>query len=151
MMYSFETVQNHPFTTEDIFPLLCPVRENEWLDGWDYKMIHSNSGIIEKGCVFTTPHHDKEETVWSVTKHDTQSFEVSFVRVTPGKNVVNIDIRVEPAGDQQSKTHIRYAYVPLAPTDKTNTNDLKEEFMANMKWWEKAINYYLENGTMLKK
>lgn len=25
---------------ETVFPLLCPVREAEWLDGWQYAMIY---------------------------------------------------------------------------------------------------------------
>ena len=37
---------------EKVFPLLCPVREKDWLDGWNYKMIYSKSGLIEKNCVF---------------------------------------------------------------------------------------------------
>ena len=28
-------------TPEKVFPLLCPVREAEWLDGWQYAMIYS--------------------------------------------------------------------------------------------------------------
>ena len=39
---------------EIVFPLLCPVREVEWLDGWEYKMIYCVSGLIEKGAVFST-------------------------------------------------------------------------------------------------
>lgn len=25
---------------EQVFPLICPVRETEWLDGWRYRMIY---------------------------------------------------------------------------------------------------------------
>lgn len=39
---------------ETVFPLLCPVREAEWLDGWEYEMIYSMSGLIEKGAAFST-------------------------------------------------------------------------------------------------
>lgn len=151
MMHSFDFKQIHPFPAEDVFPLLCPVREIDWLDGWDYHMIHSNSGLIEEGCVFTTTHLDKEKTVWTVTKHNKQVFKVSFVRVTPNKNVVMIDISVEPVSDQQSKTHITYPYIHINSADNINSIGLEKDFITNMKWWEESINYYLENGVMLKR
>ena len=34
-----------------VFPLICPVRETEWLDGWgeQLEVIHSDSGLAEDG------------------------------------------------------------------------------------------------------
>lgn len=43
-----------PFPAEQIFPLLCPVREYDWIDHWDCEIIHSESGKAELGCVFQT-------------------------------------------------------------------------------------------------
>jgi len=37
-----------------VFPLLCPLREYEWIEGWQCEMLHSDSGIAEKNCVFRT-------------------------------------------------------------------------------------------------
>ncbi len=34
---------------EVVFPLLSPVREAEWIDGWSCEMIHSESGLAEEG------------------------------------------------------------------------------------------------------
>jgi len=48
---------------EKVFPLLCPAREAEWLDGWQYAMIYSDSGLIEEGAVFSTPHEGEENAV----------------------------------------------------------------------------------------
>jgi hypothetical protein len=36
-----------------VFPLICPVREAEWLDGWRYTMLFSVSGVVEQGAVFS--------------------------------------------------------------------------------------------------
>ncbi len=44
-------------------------------------MIYSTSGLVEKGAVFSTPHHDKNETVWMVTNYDTEKFQVDFSRL----------------------------------------------------------------------
>ena len=60
------------------YPLLCPVREADWFDGWQYNMIYSESGLVEEGAVFTTPHEGEEDTVWIVKKHDPKKHEVAF-------------------------------------------------------------------------
>jgi hypothetical protein len=34
---------------EEVFPLLCPVRETEWVRGWDPIVVYSHSGLAEPG------------------------------------------------------------------------------------------------------
>ena len=41
-------------TPDDIFPLLCPVREYEWLETWQCEMIYTKSGFTELDCIFKT-------------------------------------------------------------------------------------------------
>src|SRR2546427_12204443 len=50
-----EYTQTNDAPPEIVFPMLCPVREADWVPGWQYKMIYSKSGMAEAGCVFTTP------------------------------------------------------------------------------------------------
>jgi hypothetical protein len=137
---------------EQVFPLLCPVREKDWLDGWDYKMIHSKSGLIEKDCVFTTPNKGKLETIWQVTQYDKLNYKIEFLRLTPTENVVKINIRLEKISEQQTKAMIDYQYTALnEEQNKFIKTELKQSFTDSMKWWEKAINHYLKTGKMLKK
>ena len=49
-----QTINADPST---VFDLLCPVKEAEWLDGWDYTLLHSESGLAEEGCVFLPGYH----------------------------------------------------------------------------------------------
>ena len=37
-----------------VFPLLCPVREAEWIDGWNPIVVLTQSGYAEQDCVFVT-------------------------------------------------------------------------------------------------
>lgn len=135
---------------DKVFPLLCPVREKDWLDGWDYKMIHSKSGLIEKDCVFTTPHHGALDTVWQVTQHDPLRFRIEFLRVTPGENVVKIQIALFEKGPESTEARITYKYTALSDAqNKFLKEELESQFKSSMEWWEKAINYYLKNGVML--
>jgi hypothetical protein len=46
-----QTIQATP---DQVFPLLCPVREKEWLENWQYQMLYSESGLAETGAVFAT-------------------------------------------------------------------------------------------------
>ncbi len=39
--------------SEIVFPLLCPVRESEWIPGWEARVIHSDSGVAELDGVFS--------------------------------------------------------------------------------------------------
>ena len=41
-------------TPGQIFPLLCPVREADWIPGWETDWVISNSGVAEPGCMFQT-------------------------------------------------------------------------------------------------
>jgi hypothetical protein len=41
---------------KEIFQLLCPVREDDWIPGWreQRRLVYSESGLAELGCVFIT-------------------------------------------------------------------------------------------------
>ena len=39
---------------EDVFPLLCPKREEEWIPGWKCDTLWSRSGYNEEGAIFRT-------------------------------------------------------------------------------------------------
>ncbi len=91
-----------------VFPLLCPVREAEWAPGWKYRLIYSQSGFAELGCVFTTPNSDATETVWVVTHYDPFEFEIHFAWVRPSHIATRLEIVLTAAGDSQTHTRIRY-------------------------------------------
>ena len=137
---------------EVVFPLLCPVREKSWLDGWDYTMIYSVSGLIEEGCVFSTPHHGKHNTIWYVTVCDKVNYKIEFVRVTPEEEVVRINIGLTGRDDGTTTTTITYQYTALnEEKNEWLKTQFEDSFRESMIWWEKAINHYLRTGKMLKK
>src|ERR1039457_1890234 len=93
-----EFTQTNPAPPERVFPLLCPVREADWLPGWQYRLIYSDSGVAELGCVFTTPNPPASttrdgaasETTWIVSDHDPAAFCVAFVWIDPGQIITEI-------------------------------------------------------------
>ena len=120
---------------EEVFPLLCPVREKDCLDGWDYRMIYSSSGLIEKDCVFTTLHHGKFNTVWHLTQYDKVNYRIEFIRVTPSENVVKINIQLERVNKQETNAFISYQYTALSvEQNRFIETDLEKSFLKSMKW-----------------
>lgn len=145
-------VQHIQASPESVFPLLCPVREADWLDGWRYKMIHSESGVAEDGCVFSTETAVSPETIWTVTKHDRVAGEIEFVRVTAEILATRLRIRLEPAPGNATSVHIRYTHTPIGPAgvDFIEKHHSPEAFAQSMSWWEKSMNHYLETGKLLR-
>lgn len=137
---------------DEVFPLLCPVREAEWLDGWQYAMIYSESGLIEEGAVFSTPHEGEEDTVWIVTKHDPREREVEFARFTHESRVCVLKIEVRPEESGSSHVDISYTYTGLTPAGNDFIDNFSEDgFLDAVTFWEKSMNHYLQTGTKLRK
>ncbi len=139
-------------TPEAVIPLLCPVREGEWLDGWDARctLVYSTSGVAEAGCVFTTTAPARPDTTWIVTRHDPRRGVVEFARVCPGLEAVTLAIRVRAEG-KASAVAIRYTITPLpgADVEVVQRRWDGDEFDADMAWWEASMNHYLGTGIRL--
>lgn len=132
---------------KDIFPLLCPVREKEWLQGWDYSMIYSESGFAEKGCVFETSNQYGSYR-WIITKCDSLNHEIQFVKTNESTTVI-IDIDLE-GKDKLTFCDIQYTFIPLREevVEQTHKENSEDIFNAHMKKWEDSLNYYLKHGEM---
>ena len=135
---------------EKVFPLICPVREAEWLQGWRYAMIYSESGLIEEGAVFSTPHDGEADTVWIVTKHDPATREVEFTRFTPGSRICVLRIAVGAKAGTSSFVDISYTYTATTLAGNTFIESLTDEvFVEAVSFWERSMNYFLETGKQL--
>jgi hypothetical protein len=62
---------------KSLVPLACPVEEYKWIDGWDFEMVYSECGAMEKYCIFTERltgaflfADPGIETTWIVCDHD---------------------------------------------------------------------------------
>ena len=130
-----------------MFPLLCPVRETEWLDGWKYEMIHSESGIAEEGCVFSTPGDGEADTTWVISRHDKEKQLVEFVRFTPNSRTCVLKVAVTPKGKDKSNVEISYTYTGLTANGNAWIDTFTEDtFLEAVKFWEKSMNHFLGTG-----
>ncbi len=135
---------------EVVFPFLCPVREAEWLDGWNYRMIYSVSGLVEEGAVFSTSKRGEEDTVWVVTRHDAAEHCVEFTRFSSHSRTCILKIAVAALGDDRSRVDISYSYTSIGPAGKQFIESWSEkEFLDTMTFWEASMNHFLKTGERL--
>jgi hypothetical protein len=150
-----EYTQTNLATPEKVFPLLCPVREAEWVPDWQYRLIYSESGIAENGCIFTTPNLPASgpqgqvapETSWIVTEYDPTAFRIGFVWMDPGLVVAEIRIQLTPTPHATTLAYIRYRYTGLSADGNREVERYDQKwFLTKMQGWETAINHYLRTG-----
>lgn len=136
-----------------VFPLLCPVRESEWLDGWEAEVLRSSSGLAEEGCVFRTTAPGEPETVWIVTRHEPSEGRVEFARVTPGLVATRLSVQVQPEAESRSRVDVVYELTPTSPEGAAHVarNHSEEAFRASLAWWERSMNHFLATGRVLRR
>ena len=135
-----------------VFDLLCPVREAEWLDGWNYTLLHSQSGVAEEGCVFLSRHEGEKDTIWMITRRNVLNREIEFVRATPQSRIARLTIAVNEKAANLSTVKITYVITALCDAGNQYLEAFtRENFEASMKFWEQSMNYYLETGEKLKR
>lgn len=127
----------------EVFPLLCPVRECEWVEGWKPHAVYSYSGYAEAGCVFTTP-EDDAEAIWVVTRHDPENHRIAFVKTTPGIVVTTIDIALREDATGGTEAEVSYTYTALSENGRAVVEAMTEPaYEQFMRAWETALNDYL--------
>lgn len=142
--------QTNQAPPDRIFPLLCPVREADWVPGWQYRLIYSQSGVAELGCVFTTRNEDGSESTWLCTEYEPVSLRIAYAWVTPAHLACQIRIQLEPGPGSTTRAHIAYVYTGLSPAGNEQVERFTADwFRAKMQGWEKAINHYLETGKVI--
>lgn len=142
---------------ERVFPLACPYEEYKWIDGWDCDIIHSKSGRIEDGCIFTETRsvpllHDSHDgvTTWYAVLHDPESFRLHFVLVTP-ISIIKYRIEMEDLGDATTSVNLDLTLTAL--NERGNAfihRGGKERVSAMLAGLGRMLKHYCETGEMLK-
>ena len=135
-------------SAEKVFPLLCPVNEAKWLEGWNPFLVLSNSGVAELDCVFITPsaHHN---AIWTIIEHDPKNFHVAFLKVTPEHTVGRITIKLTPT-PRGCLADVTYSYTAIGDDGvKFISEFTAQHYQEFMKSWEHTLNHYLTTGKML--
>lgn len=137
-----------------VFPLICPVREADWLDGWadGFELIYSDSGLAEKDCVFRTVAEGEPEMIWTISRHDPERGVVEFVRVLAGLVATTLRVGIADNGDGTSEVEITYVITPVSEDGArfAAARYEPEQLSQAIRWWEDSMNHYLRTGECLR-
>ena len=133
----------------EVFPLLCPVREVDWIDGWDPPVVFSQSGVAEPDCVFLTE-AGPSNAIWYITRHEPGSGFLEMIKITPAVTACKTTIQLRPV-EGGSEAIITYAHTSLGPEgDIFIASFTEEHYKQFMRVWEARINHYLSHGSILR-
>lgn len=132
-----------------VFPLLCPVREADWIEGWDPIVVMTESGVAEPGCVFVT-RATPGDAIWIVTRHDPAAGAVEMVKISPGVTGSRLTIELE-ATSTGCNARVTYEHTSLGPEGDAFVRGFTEaHYEQFMRDWESRLNHYLTTGERLR-
>lgn len=133
-----------------VFSLLCPEREKEWIDGWEYEMIYSQSGFAEKGCAFKTDFLPEGEAYWLMTRC-IPPYEAEYVRFVVGKMFVTLTFLLSE-DDGGTAMDVTYSFTGISEEGNGFIAVHAAANFASIKnYMENAINHFCRYGELLKK
>jgi hypothetical protein len=136
-------------TPGEVLPLLCPVREAEWVPGWAPRLVLSASGVAEPDCVFLTPDvaaGPDAEAVWTILGIDESAGAVEMLKVTPGFLVVRLMIVLAAHDQGGCRAEVTYRYTALGPAGEAYVCERSAAAYEHfMRGWEEALNVYLRS------
>ena len=106
---------------EAVFPLLCPVREYDWLPGWSCELIYSDSGVAEKDCVFRTNPQPGGPSTWCTTIYEPPR-RIEYL-VVAQDSLTRLHVELEPTA---TGTRLRWTRLFTGLTERGNEN---------LGWW----------------
>lgn len=139
----------HGASIERVFPLLCPVLEYDWIEHWRCRMVHSDSGVAELGCTFTTwfPHMGGRDT-WTCIRYEPNGH-IEYLRVNKNRTaLLSITLEEKPGG---SATTWRTTLTGVTGKGERIVEKWTEAaYQEQMGMLEKMLNQYLDTGKRLK-
>jgi hypothetical protein len=135
-----------PAAPETVFPLLCPVREYEWLEDWTGELVYSESGVAEDNCVFKTRHPALGPMTWQVCRYEPPT-RIEFVVLAPERVALRLAIALERV---EGGTKLRWQRIFTGLSEEGNqqlggwTNETERAL-------SEKLRHFLETGEMLRR
>jgi hypothetical protein len=135
-------------TPERVFPLLCPVREYDWLPHWRCEMLYSESGFAELGCVFATDFHDAYgREIWVVSDYQ-PPVKIGFVRIG-AKRTTRYGVMLSPINGDTEITWCQEITAVDTKGQALVAAYTEEHFLSLMKPLNQLLHQYLQSDKLL--
>jgi hypothetical protein len=132
-----------------VFPLLCPMREYDWIDGWSCDLVYSDSGVAEHNCIFQTDRAGQGRRTWVVSRYEPNRA-IDFVIFQDDLGVIRYDLYLSENGDGTSNLRITQTITGLNAAGNAAIDALPKDLVQqHWTFLEKALNHYLLTGVML--
>ncbi len=132
----------------EVFPLLCPIREREWIDGWTADVVHSVSGVAEEGAVFTTTAPGGRRDVWMVARYE-PPWRVDY-DIVSAVHARRLSLTVTEERPGMTAVHVRLTLTALddAVGELEAWADARARSLAAL---EQPLRHYLRTGQLLRR
>jgi len=131
-------------SADRVFPLLCPVREAEWIPGWMPKRVISESGVAEPDAIFET-NVEGHVATWLITRHDPAARLVDMVQFIPDLVMIQLWIAVNHVTGDSCTCDVTYQYTALSPDGERFVRERDAIWYRDtfMREWETLMNAFL--------
>lgn len=131
---------------EEIFPLLCPTRELDWINGWDCDLIYTSTGYAEKDCVFSTPKGSVFDSgIWIFTQIEPNE-KVELLRTLQDSLVIHVRITLKDNNDGTITGMWEEKYTAI----NEQGNEIIENISEPDTQFLLELDYYIKNGELMK-
>lgn len=133
-----------------VFPLLCPVREYDWIDTWSCDLTYSHSGVAENHCVFQTDRQGEGKRNWVVSRYEPDHI-IEFVIFQQDSAIIKLDLYLSENAEGTTQLRVSHTFTGLNEIGNAAIESLPADF-TSMRWTRlaEALNHYMQTGTMFK-
>ena len=141
-----EMRQTFPVSADQVFVLLCPSREADWIPSWDCDLVFTGSGYAEEHCVFRTDETNSAGPgVWVMSHHEPPRLP-EIVRFLPAM-VVNLKIALSDNLDGTTDGVWTVVFTGLDEEGNARIEQIPADAYENAL---KTLVHYLETGEMIE-
>jgi hypothetical protein len=135
---------------EDVFPLLCPTLEYDWLNGWECTMYYSETGIAEKNCIFSRPiRFPFYKQLFYYTTEYIPNERIVFCVSMNKRFMMLMELDLEELSKQQCKLKMKYTLTGISKRGNKIVKIIYEKQLpAAVTNLEKDITYWIDNKSI---
>jgi hypothetical protein len=130
---------------DEAFRFFTPEGERLYVAGWAPEYLHPRDGALVEGLTFRT-NHGGEQTIWLLSKCDSEAGAIDYVRVTPDSRIGTVTVRLTPAsapegalGDAATDVTVTYRLTSLSSAGDHKLAAFEATFQDQMASWERSI------------
>jgi hypothetical protein len=129
----------------DIFPLLCPKREEEWIPGWECEVIFSNSGYNEENAIFRTVKPYGTELYWYTITYDLARRKVDFLITASHLYAFRFTIDVHSLTPDNTILTFTQRFTPVSADGVSLVEQYRQEnFQARLQKLGELMSHFLQ-------